>query len=138
MLQNTRGRTVFAFQPKRLPKDVDRLAAKFPCEIVGTPLNRLTFFKGSIVRKKSLGFQQLWGRLDGFQQSHHVWEAQQGCRRMMLKPRRPCVSIQDSLSLHSSIKILPVRSVRWKPSRLSHRRAGWRPDGNGLVEVLCC
>lgn len=39
MLQNTRGRTVFAFQPKRLPKDVDRL----------------TFFKGSIVRKKSLG-----------------------------------------------------------------------------------
>jgi len=39
MLQNTRGRTVFAFQPKRLPKDVDRL----------------TFFSGSIVRKKSLG-----------------------------------------------------------------------------------
>ncbi|CAK9033120.1 unnamed protein product, partial [Durusdinium trenchii] len=39
MLQNTRERTVFAFQPKRLPKDVDRLR----------------FFQGSIVRKKSLG-----------------------------------------------------------------------------------
>eukprot|EP00434_Breviolum_minutum_P003590 symbB.v1.2.003159.t1/scaffold173.1/size339812/2 len=39
MLQNTRERTVFAFQPKRLPKDVDRLR----------------FFQGSIVRKKSVG-----------------------------------------------------------------------------------
>lgn len=38
MLTNTRGRTVFAAQPKRLPKDVDRL----------------NFYDGTIVRKRSV------------------------------------------------------------------------------------
>ena len=56
MLQNTRGRTVFAFQPKRLPKDVDRWAGKCsPHAACSNCLSRLTFFQGSIVRKKSLG-----------------------------------------------------------------------------------
>lgn len=62
MLQNTRERTVFAFQPKRLPKDVDRLR----------------FFQGSIVRKKSLGPR---GDTDDEEESAKVNNIEDGSRR---------------------------------------------------------
>lgn len=56
MLQNTRERTVFAFQPKRLPKDVDRRHSTAFQRV----FLRLRFFQGSIVRKKSLGSARIW------------------------------------------------------------------------------
>eukprot|EP00435_Cladocopium_sp_Y103_P070092 s576_g34.t1 len=62
MLQNTRERTVFAFQPKRLPKDVDRLR----------------FFQGSIVRKKSLGAR---GDTDDEEEGAKVSKIEDGSRR---------------------------------------------------------
>ncbi|CAE6921488.1 unnamed protein product [Symbiodinium sp. CCMP2592] len=93
MLQNTRGRTVFAFQPKRLPKDVDRL----------------TFFKGSIVRKKSLGPT---GAEEG--------DAQKGDSERFEPPPR---SAEAALSRSASVNDLRFRVQRQRSSEPASERS---------------
>eukprot|EP00439_Symbiodinium_sp_Y106_P069932 s3251_g12.t1 len=93
MLQNTRGRTVFAFQPKRLPKDVDRL----------------TFFKGSIVRKKSLGPT---GAEDG--------DAQKVDNERFEPPPR---SAEAALSRSASVNDLRFRVQRQRSSEPASERS---------------